>query len=63
VARPGPITARADLAARLEVRRGTALLRMPQTDYDGDDQPVLYSEEYHLPDAFFFLVNHKGPHW
>jgi DNA-binding GntR family transcriptional regulator len=58
-----PVVAAADLAARLDVRRGTALLRMTQTDYDANDQPVLYSVEYHLPDAFVFLVNRKGPHW
>lgn len=63
VAQLTPMTATADLAARLDVRRGTPLLRMAQTDYDANDQPVLYSVEYHLPDAFVFLVNRKGPHW
>lgn len=63
VAQLTPIVAAADVAARLDVRRGTPLLRMAQTDYDANDQPVLYSIEYHLPDAFVFLVNRKGPHW
>jgi GntR family transcriptional regulator len=63
VAQLTPVVAAADLAARLDVRRGTALLRMTQTDFDANDQPVLYSVEYHLPDAFVFLVNRKGPHW
>ena len=63
VAQLTPILATAELAAPLDVRRGTPLLRMAQTDYDANDQPVLYSVEYHLPDAFVFLVNRKGPHW
>jgi GntR family transcriptional regulator len=63
VAQLTPIIASAELAAPLAVRRGTPLLRMAQTDFDVNDQPVLYSVEYHLPDAFVFLVNRKGPHW
>ena len=63
VAQLTPVIATAELAARLDVRRGTPLLRMAQTDFDADDQPVLYSVEFHLPDAFVFLVNRKGPHW
>ena len=63
VAQLTPITASAELAGRLDVRRGTPLLHMAQTDYDVNDQPVLYSVEDHLPDAFVFLVNRKGPHW
>jgi GntR family transcriptional regulator len=58
-----PIIASAELATQLDVRRGTPLLRMTQTDYDVNDQPLLYSIECHLPDAFVFLVNRKGPHW
>ena len=63
VAQLAPTIASAELAAALDVRRGTPLLRMTQTDYDANDQPLLYSIEYHLPDAFVFLVNRKGPHW
>ena len=63
VAQLSPTIASAELAAALAVRRGTPLLRMAQTDYDANDLPVLYSLEYHLPDAFVFLVNRKGPHW
>jgi len=63
VAQLAPTIANAELAAALDVRRGTPLLQMTQTDYDANDQPVLHSVEYHLPDAFVFLVNRKGPHW
>jgi len=63
VAQLTPVTASAELAARLDIRRGTPLQRMSQTDFDDGDRPVLYSVEYHLPDAFVFLVNRKGPHW
>jgi len=63
VAQLTPIIASAELATQLDVRRGTPLLRMTQTDYDVNDQPLLHSIECHLPDAFVFLVNRKGPHW
>lgn len=63
VAQLTPAIASTELAAQLNVRRGTALLCMTQTDFDTDDQPLLYSVEYHLPDAFVFVVNRKGPHW
>jgi GntR family transcriptional regulator len=63
VARLSPVAASADMAAKLNVRRGTPLLRIAQTDYDAADRPVLHSIEYHLPDAFVFVINRKGPHW
>jgi GntR family transcriptional regulator len=57
-----PVGATKDLAARLGVRRGSPLMRIIQTDYDTNSCPVLYSIEYHVPDAFVFLVNRMGPY-
>jgi GntR family transcriptional regulator len=58
-----PLSAKPEIAAKLQIRTGTPLLCVMQTDYDPDNHPVLYSIEYHLPDAFVFLVNRRGPHW
>jgi GntR family transcriptional regulator len=63
VARLSPVAATAEMADKLDVRRGTPLLRIAQTDYDAADRPVLHSIEYHLPDAFVFVINRRGPHW
>lgn len=57
-----PMAATAKIAARLSVRKGSPLLRITQTDYDVNDQPVLYSIEYHVPDAFVFMVRRAGPY-
>lgn len=62
VARLSPVTATPDMADKLNVRRGTPLLCITQTDYDSADRPVLHSIEYHLPDAFVFVINRRGPH-
>lgn len=58
-----PIGANAEMVLKLNVRPGTPLMCINQTDYDARDRPVLHSIEYHLPDAFVFLVNRRGPHW
>lgn len=57
-----PILATREMAEKLNVRRGTPLLRIVQVDYDSVDNPVLYTIEYHLPDAFVFKIERKGPH-
>ncbi len=59
----GPVTANDEMAAKLNVRPGTPLMHVVQTDYDASDRPILHSIEYHLPDAFLFVVNRRGPHW
>jgi GntR family transcriptional regulator len=56
-----PVTAGAALARRLGVKRGAALLRLVQIDYDVEGNPVLLSIEHHLPDAFEFSVSRRGP--
>ncbi|MBL8093650.1 MAG: hypothetical protein JNL73_05740, partial [Anaerolineales bacterium] len=37
------------------------VLFIVQTDYSAGDEPLLYSCEYHLPDAFDFVVWRRGP--
>lgn len=63
VARLLPVNANAEAAARLNVKPGAALLCVSQTDYSNDNRPVLHSIEYHVPDAFVFMINRRGPHW
>ncbi len=63
VASLSPVSATPDMADKLNVRRGTPLLRITQTDYDAADRPILYSIESHLPDAFVFVINRRGPQW
>ena len=57
-----PIIAQRDVASKLQIKRGTPLMLITQTDYDQSGRPVLHSIEYHLPDTFVFLVNRKGPY-
>jgi GntR family transcriptional regulator len=58
-----PIAATKVVAEKLKVPKGSPLLRITQTDYDSRDRPVIFSIEYHIPDAFDFVVNRKGPHY
>jgi DNA-binding GntR family transcriptional regulator len=61
VARVLPVNAPAHIAERLGLPVESTLLYLVQTDYSPADEPVLYSCEYHLPDAFDFLVMRRGP--
>jgi GntR family transcriptional regulator len=58
------LPAKADKMAteRLNVARGTLLMRVEQTDYDITNRPVMHSVEYHVLDPFVFKVHRKGPH-
>ena len=58
-----PVAATAEIAEKLNIHKGAPLLRFDQTDYDSNERPVLHSIEHHLPDAFVFIVNRRGPHW
>jgi GntR family transcriptional regulator len=58
-----PISANAQIAAKLQIRKGTALMCITQTDYTAANQPVLCSIEYHLADLFVFMIHRKGPQW
>ncbi len=56
-----PVQANSDLAKKLSIQRNTLLLLIEQIDHDQNQQPVLYSAEYHLTDKFNFIVHRKGP--
>jgi GntR family transcriptional regulator len=58
-----PVAATAEIAEKLNIHKGAPLLRFDQTDYATSEQPVLHSIEHHIPDAFVFIVNRRGPHW
>ncbi len=60
VARILPVNASAHVAERLRVPEGSVLLYLLQTDYSPSDKPILYSCEYHLPDAFDFIIMRRG---
>jgi GntR family transcriptional regulator len=49
------------VAERLGLAVGSLALYVVQTDYAPNDEPLLYSTEYHLPDAFDFVVYRRGP--
>lgn len=56
-----PVRATAELAGRLEVRRGAPLMCIKQTDFDEAGRPVLYSVEHHVADWVRFVVERVGP--
>lgn len=56
-----PVKAPQRPAQMLQVAPDSPLLYMLQTDYAPHDVPVLYTCEYHLPDAFDFIVVRRGP--
>jgi GntR family transcriptional regulator len=49
------------VAEHLGLARGAMVLYLVQTDYTSADEPLLYSREYHLPDAFDFIIWRRGP--
>lgn len=61
IARILPANAPDDIAERLELPPEAIVLYVVQTDYSSDDEPLLYSREYHLPDAFDFIIWRRGP--
>lgn len=60
VARLLPVVAPAHVAEKLQLPQNALTLYIVQTDYSSEDQPLVYSCEYHLPDAFDFLVWRRG---
>lgn len=56
-----PVVADSSLAAVLEVSIGRPLLLITQVDYDGRGRPVLYSEEWLVPDNLVVQVLRRGP--
>lgn len=61
IARLLPIQAPGEVAEKLQLPPNALTLYIVQTDYSSDDEPLVYSCEYHLPDAFDFLVWRRGP--
>lgn len=61
VARLLPVHAPAAIAQHLKLAPDSMVLYLVQTDYSGSDEPLLYSREYHLPDAFDFMIWRRGP--
>lgn len=56
-----PALAPAPIAEHLKLAPGSLLLYLVQIDYSPRDEPILYSQEYHLPDAFDFMIWRRGP--
>lgn len=61
VARILPAQAPPHIAKHLNLPPHSMVLYLVQTDYSPLDQPILYSQEYHLPDAFDFMIWRRGP--
>jgi DNA-binding GntR family transcriptional regulator len=59
IARLLPVTAPREVVEKLQLPAHA--LYIVQTDYSTDDEPLVYSCEYHLPDAFDFIVWRRGP--
>jgi GntR family transcriptional regulator len=61
IARLLPVTPPRDVAEKLLLPTNALTLYIVQTDYSPSDEPLVYSREYHLPDAFDFIVWRRGP--
>jgi hypothetical protein len=46
--------------APLQIKRNSLLLRISQVDYLSEGEAVVFSDEYHLADAFSVTVYRKG---
>lgn len=56
-----PAIATPPIAEKLGLPTDALLLCLTQTDYSAANQPLIYSREYHLPDAFDFMIWRRGP--
>ncbi len=61
IARLLPVIAPDHVAEKLGLPRNSLTLYIVQTDYTSGDEPLIYSCEYHLPDAFDFVIWRRGP--
>ena len=61
IARLLPVVAPHHVADKLQLPPNALTLYIVQTDYTSGDEPLVYSCEYHLPDAFDFMVWRRGP--
>jgi DNA-binding GntR family transcriptional regulator len=60
VARLLLVTVPDSVAEKLNLPLNALTLYIVQTNYPPDDEPWVYSREYHLPDAFDFIVWRRG---
>ena len=60
IARLLPVAAPDNVSEKLQLPPNALTLYIVQTDYSSSDEPLVYSCEYHLPDAFDFLVWRRG---
>ncbi|NLB51219.1 MAG: GntR family transcriptional regulator [Clostridiaceae bacterium] len=51
-----PLSAEQYIADRLQLREGSNLLHLEQVDYDNNGEPVAFSDEYYVADAFRFQI-------
>jgi DNA-binding GntR family transcriptional regulator len=61
IARLLPVAAPRHVTEKLQLPKNAIALYIVQTDYNSLDEPMVYSCEYHLPDAFDFVVWRRGP--
>jgi GntR family transcriptional regulator len=61
IARLLPVASPGHVAEKLQLPPDALALYISQTDYSSNDEPLVYSCEYHLPDAFDFVVWRRGP--
>ena len=61
IARLLPVAPPESVSAKLQLPPNALTLYIAQTDYSPDDEPLVYSQEYHLPDAFDFIIWRRGP--
>jgi GntR family transcriptional regulator len=61
IARLLPVVAPDHVSEKLQLPPNALTLYIVQTDYSSGDKPLVYSCEYHLPDAFDFVVWRRGP--
>ena len=61
IARLLPVACPRHVAEKLQLQPNALALYIVQTDYSASDEPLVYSCEYHLPDAFDFVVSRRGP--
>lgn len=61
IARLMPVVCPRYVVEKLQLPPNALALYIVQTDYSSDDEPLIYSCEYHLPDAFDFVVWRRGP--
>jgi GntR family transcriptional regulator len=60
IAEISPAAATDAQARRLQIKRNALLLRISQVDYLSEGEAVVFSDEYHLADAFSVTVYRKG---